>query len=112
MIHRDLFEVGTLLWPNTALEPTADPRRHLREGFGFAEPPFGGGSAFFVRPREFSRFFRGGDFCFFGFRCGSFAADLVGFSFAGLEAGEQELAARLFGRDFCRTFYEDSRNVA
>jgi hypothetical protein len=30
--------------PNTALEPTADPHRHLRQSFGFAEPSFGGGS--------------------------------------------------------------------
>jgi hypothetical protein len=46
LINQILFEVGMLMWPNTALEPTAGPRRHLRQGFGFAEPSFGGGSAF------------------------------------------------------------------
>jgi hypothetical protein len=35
LIGQIVFEFWTLLWPNTALEPTAGPRRHLREGFGF-----------------------------------------------------------------------------
>jgi hypothetical protein len=33
-------------WPNTALEPTADPRLSLSGSVGFAERQFGGGSAF------------------------------------------------------------------
>jgi hypothetical protein len=34
------------LWPNTALEPTADPRFGLPGSVGFATRQFGGGSAF------------------------------------------------------------------
>ena len=34
------------VWPNTALEPTADPRFGLSGSAGFATLKFGGGSAF------------------------------------------------------------------
>jgi hypothetical protein len=33
-------------WPNTALEPTADPRFGLSGSVGLATRQFGGGSAF------------------------------------------------------------------
>ena len=36
----------TMPWPNTALEPTADPRFRLAGSVGFAMRQFGGGSAF------------------------------------------------------------------
>jgi hypothetical protein len=36
----------TTQWPNTALEPTADPRFSLSGSVGFAVRRFGGGSAF------------------------------------------------------------------
>jgi hypothetical protein len=35
-----------ILQPNTALEPTADPRFSLAVSVGFAMRQFGGGSAF------------------------------------------------------------------
>jgi hypothetical protein len=77
----------------------------------------GGGSAFYVRPRDTFEILCESDWQAeiigdLDFAERKFVADLSSFSFAGSDAGERELPRDLSAEIFVGWFYEDLRNVA